>query len=147
MFWFIEYYLCLLSVKVLYWYTLCSCSPFLCAEDQWHCSSSIHTSISLDIWFKTKHWAQEKKTCWLWRIYRFGFSCFLCDKDPWSHWAEPSTSTHTEVVVSVLGFHHDVNTYISLAKRQRMEGKGDGDQKPAFLAINRAFYIISLDEH
>ncbi len=61
---------------------------------------------------QTPRWTREKEL-WLWLIHCFGFSCFLCNKNPWSFWAEPSASTHTEVVISALGFDHNVNRYIS----------------------------------
>lgn len=135
---------------------LSSSSPFLCTEYHWRCSSSIPPQasvhfykISCRVWiFHSKPNNRREETCGLWCIHRFGFSCFLCDKDPWSLWAESSASTHTEVVISVLGFDHNVNRYISHSQK----GKGwkeerHGDQKPAFSAINRAFYIISLCEH
>lgn len=83
-----------------------------------------HVVFGYLIQTQTPRRTREKKP-WLRLIHRFGFSCFLCNKDPWSFWAEPSALTHTEVVISAPGFDHNVNTYLSHLQREKVGRESD----------------------
>lgn len=54
--------------------------------------------LCLEIWFKTKHWAEWDG------LHLFEFNGFLCEKDPWSSRAKPYASTHTEAALLAFAF-------------------------------------------